>query len=180
MDEELQPELETNSDVETITEAQVSIEPEKKLDDLPRLEDLLKSETEVKTQKEIEGVTKVEANVKSQDRIFARKADEKKVYIKRRLKTVTGVYTTVVTLLLAFVGVNIVTLAMLNKDIKSSTDTINKSTEQVRVLEENATSELPTKGEFQISLNEPRDYSEDKKELTWLDKITILFRNIFG
>ena len=46
--------------------------------------------------------------------------------------------------------------------------------------EENATSELPTKGEFQRSLNEPREYSEDKKELTWLDKITILFRNIFG
>ena len=180
MDEELQPELETNSDVETATETRVSPEQEQKLDDLPRLEDLRKSETEVKTQKEIEGVTKVEANVKSQDRIFARKADEKKVYIKRRLKTITGVYVAVVTLLLAFVGVNIVTLAILNKDIKSTTDTIQQETVKVEVLEETLP-ELPqSNGEFQISLNEPRDYSEDKKELTWLDKITILFRNSFG
>ena len=33
---------------------------------------------------------------------------------------------------------------------------------------------------IEISLNEPRDYSDDIEELTFLDKMTILFRNIFG
>jgi len=34
--------------------------------------------------------------------------------------------------------------------------------------------------ELPIDVNPPRDYSEDKKDLSWLDKITILFRNIFS
>jgi len=82
-------------------------------------------------------------------------------------------------LLLGFVISNIATLAILDKSITTNTKTIqSKKDEIVKVLEE---SEPGTEiGDFQISLNEPRDYSEDKKELTWLDKITILFRNLFS
>ena len=179
MDEELQPELETNADVQIATETSEETKKETSLDNFPRLEDLIKSEKEIKTKTEIQGVTKVEPNVKTEDRVFTRKTDEKKTYIKRRLKTITGVYISVVTLLLAFVGVNIATLAILNKDINSATNTIKSQTEVVTYIENSATPSTPA-GEYQISLNEPRDYSEDKKELTFLDKITILFRNIFG
>lgn len=178
MDEELQPELETNTDVQIATETSEEVKKETSLDSVLRLEDLMKSEKEIKVKTQLEGVTKVEPNVKTEDRVFAKKADEKKVYVKRRLKTITGVYATVITLLLAFVGVNIATLAILNKDIKSSTNTIQKETVRVEKLE--SLDPSVSSGEFQISLNEPRDYSEDKKELTWLDKVTILFRNIFG
>ena len=82
-------------------------------------------------------------------------------------------------MLLGLVISNIATLAVLDKAITTNTKTIqSKQDEIVRVLEEsNPGQEI---GSFQISLNEPRDYSEDKKELTWLDKITILFRNLFG
>ena len=48
---------------------------------------------------------------------------------------------------------------------------------KVDVLEE-ANPGMDPSGEIQISLNEPRDYSDDKKELTFLDKLTILFMHI--
>jgi len=107
-----------------------------------------------------------------------KRADQKKALYKKRIKIVTGVYATAVTLLLAFVGVNIATMAMLNKKITTNTETIQTQQQQIEVLEQ--TPENLPGGEFQISLNEPRDYSEDKKELTFLDKLTILFRNLFG
>ena len=84
-----------------------------------------------------------------------------------------------VALLLGFVITNIATLAILNKNIITNTETI-QSAQQELVVEETLHPELDKQPEYQISLNEPRDYSEDKKELTWLDKITILFRNIFS
>ena len=177
MEEEL--EKEESVSVQTVTETSVETETNKALDSLPRLEDLRKSEQEVKLNTQIEGVTQVEQKTKPQDRIFTKKTDEKKVYIKKRLKIVTAVYSTVVALLMAFVITNIATLAVLNKKIDASTKTIQSQKDEiVKVLEEkpNAT---PGEG-FQISLNEPRDYSEDKQELTFLDKLTILFRNLFG
>ena len=164
MDEELQPQLDTNTSVEVETIASET-KQETPLETLPRLEDLIKS------------VTKVESNVQVENRVFKKSSEEKQKYIKRRLKIVTSVYVSVVALLLAFVGVNIVTLAMLNKDIKSNTKTINTQTERVVELSKEP---AITGQDITISLNEPRDYSEDKKELTFLDKITILFRNLFG
>ena len=177
MDEELQPQVDTNTsvEVETITS---ETKQETPLETLPRLEDLIKSEKEVKVKNQIEGVTKVESNVQTEDRVFKKRSEEKKKYIKRRLKTITGVYISVVTLLLAFVGVNIATMFMLNKDITTNANTIQSSIEQVEQLQQGNPALSAT--DVTISLNEPRDYSEDKKELTFLDKITIIFRNLFG
>ena len=93
----------------------------------------------------------------------------------------TAVYICVAVLLFGFVIFNTATLAILDRGINSNTNTINTESEIVKVLEDNA--EIPsdpTLPPIEISLNEPRDYSDDTEELTFLDKITILFRNIFG
>ena len=175
MEEELQ--IETNENVKTEVVESVEKEKEKTLESLPRIEDLVKSEKEVKIQTEIQGTTKVQQGTLAKDKVFKRKSDEKKVLMKKRLKIVTAVYVSVLALFLGFAITNVVTLAMLNKDIKTNTETIQTE----RVLLEDVQTENPSVGEgFQISLNEPRDYSEDKQELTFLDKLTILFRNIFG
>ena len=173
------PEVETNSAAE-INTATISSEEktEIKLDDFPRFEELLKSEKEVKSAQKVEGVVTAEAENKLEDRPFKRKSDEKKVLAKRRLKIITGVYVSVLTTLLAFVGINAVTLAIMNKDIATNTDTIQAQTQQVQEFKaQDASNPLDP---VTISLNAPRDYEDDKKELTFLDKITILFRNIFG
>ena len=177
----MQEEFEREESVSVQTENQTSVETkvQETPDFLPHIEDLRKSEQDVKINTEIQGVTQVEQRTQAKDRVFARKSDEKKVYFKKRLKIVTAVYTAVVALLLGFVIANVVTLAQLNKDITTNTKTIKSQSQQIeKVLEETTSGEQL--GNFQISLNEPRDYSDDKKELTWLDKITILFRNLFG
>ena len=176
----MQEELEQVESVSIQTETQTSVEKETQtLDSFPRIEDLRKSEQEVKINTQIEGVSQIEQRRQSKDRVFTKRSDEKRVYIKKRLKIVTAVYTTVVVMLLAFVISNIATLAILNKSINTNTDTIQSAQQQV-VIEEATQNPGENLGEIKISLNEPRDYSEDKKELTWLDKITILFRNLFG
>ena len=177
MDEELKEQEQIS--VQTETQTSVSEEVRKTLDSFPRIEDLRKSEQDVKINTHVEGTTQVEQRTQAKDRVFKKKADEKKVYLKKRLKIVTVVYTSVVALLLGFALANVATLANLEKDITTNTQTIQSKKDQiVQVLEEsNPGQEI---GAFQISLNEPRDYSEDKKELTWLDKITILFRNLFS
>ena len=172
-------ELEREESVSIQTETLTSVEQTQALDSLPRLEDLRKSEQEVKISTHVEGTTQVEQKTLAQDRMFTRKSDEKKVYFKKRLKIVTAVYTSVVVLLLSFVIANIATLAILDKRINTNTKTIQSAQQQV-TLEEATNTTGESIGDIQISLNEPRDYSEDKKELTWLDKLTILFRNIFG
>lgn len=177
----MEEEFEKEESISVQTETQTSVETEVQTtpDSLPRIEDLRKSEQDVQVNTEIQGVTQVEQKTQAKDRVFARKSDEKKVYLKKRLKIVAAVYTTVVALLLGFVITNVVTLTQLDKDISSNTKTIQSQQSQVeKVMEETTKGE--ELGNFQISLNEPRDYSEDKKELTWLDKVTIVFRNIFG
>ena len=82
-----------------------------------------------------------------------------------------------VALLLGFVITNAATLAVMDKKIDTATKTIQSSQQQVEILKEN---QVPTGESLPISLNEPRDYSEDKRELTFLDKLTILFRNLFA
>ena len=175
-EEQIQQQAEAN--VGTQTQTMEQVEQEKKLDDLPRVEDLRKSEQEVKSATKIEGTTKVEQLTQTQDKLFVKKADQKRALYKKRIKIVTGVYATALTLLLAFVGVNIATMAMLNKEITTNTETIQTQQQQIELLEQ--TNPGNVTGNYQISLNEPRDYSEDKKELTFLDKLTILFRNLFG
>ena len=175
-EQELQQELEQSTAVQT--EAQVNTTEERKTEDLPSYDDLRKSEKEVKSAAPaIEGVTNVESETQPLDRVFKRKSDEKKVHFKRRLKIVTSVYATVVALLLGFVITNAATLAVLDKKIDTATKTIQSSQQQVEILKEN---QVPTGESLPISLNEPRDYSEDKQELTFLDKMTILFRNLFA
>lgn len=175
--EEEQIQQQTES-VGTSTQTIEKVEQATKLDDFPRVEDMRNSEKEIKTQTQVEGATAIEKETQTQDRVFVKKSDQKKALYKKRLKIVTVVYANALALLLAFVGVNIATLARLDKKITTNTETIQTQIEQIEVLEQ-ANPNAPT-GNYQISLNEPRDYSEDKKELTFLDKLTILFRNLFG
>lgn len=172
---------------ETVTKTQIATEQETKtedlLGDLPRLEDLLKSEKEIKSTAgtELKGLKNVEPDSVEQNRTFQSKQDEKKAFVKKRLKLATAIYICVAVLLFGFVIFNTATLAILDRGINSNTNTINTESEIVKVLEDNA--EIPsdpTLPPIEISLNEPRDYSDDTEELTFLDKITILFRNIFG
>ena len=177
MEEEFEQE---SVSIQTETQTSVETEVQSTPDSLPRIEDLRKSEQDVQVNTEIQGVTQVEQRTQTEDRVFARKSDEKKVYLKKRLKIVTAVYTTVVALLLGFVITNIVTLAQLDKSISSNTKTMKSQSQQIENVIEESEHGLPGEEPIEISLNEPRDYSEDKKELTWLDKITIVFRNLFG
>ena len=172
---------------ETITKTQIATEQETKnenlLGDLPRLEDLLKSEKEIKstTGSELKGPENVLPDSADLNRTFQSKQDEKKAFVKKRLKLATAAYICVAVLLFSFVIFNTATLAILDRGINSNTNTINTESEIVKVLEDNA--EIPsdpTLPPIEISLNEPRDYSDDTEELTFLDKMTILFRNIFG
>ncbi|MBE5741518.1 MAG: hypothetical protein E7351_03230 [Clostridiales bacterium] len=176
MEEKFEQEVESTASIQT--ESSVKTEEETRLDSLPRLEDLLKSEKEIKTAPDIKGVTQVEQNVKSEDRVFTQKTDERKVLLKKRLKVVTGVYISVVTLLLAFVLINLFTLFHLKGQIDDNTQTMKNQTERLADLED--TTNLENHTTFEYSLNVPRDYSDDKQEITFLDKITILFRNLLG
>lgn len=174
MDEELQKESQNEIMVKTETSQQT----ESGLESLPRLEDLLKSEKAVKTSTEIKGVQNVEQEVVIENRTFAREADKKKVLMRKRLKIVTSVYATIVALLLTFVGVNLATLVMLNKDIDNCVNT--KQIEQARLSEKNKNVSTPSGEEITITLNNPRDYSDDEKDLSFFDKLTIVFKNLFG
>ena len=174
MEEELIPQQEMEVNTQTIT----SVEPktETKLDNLPRIEDLIKSEKQVKTAPNIEGVT--EAKTDAKDRVFSRKEDNTKKIIRKRLKIVTAVYLSIATMLLGLVGASAVTLALLNKDISTNVDTIQKQTD---ILNGQQAPNFASEGEeIFVTLNEPRDYTDDKKELSFMDKLSILFRNLFG
>ena len=122
----MEEEFETNGVTNVQTEVQTSVSEETKqtLDSFPRIEDLRKSEQSVKIETKIQGVSQVEQRTQVKDRIFTKRSDEKKVYLKKRVKIVTAVYSTVVALLLGFVVSNIATLAMLDKSVSSNTKTI--------------------------------------------------------
>ncbi len=178
----MQEEFERKESVSIQTETLTSVNEETKqtLDSLPRIEEIRKSEQEIKVKTEIEGTTQVKSETQAKDRVFTRKADEKRVYLKKRVKILTAVYTTVVVLMLAFVISNIATLAKLNKDISSNTNTIKNKGDLIEQVIDEVEPGLVGENPIEIKLNTPRDYSEDKKELTWLDKVTIIFKNIFG
>ena len=176
--EELEPIKELNSNIQTQSEIKSNETEKTNLTSLPRLEDLLKSEKQVKVAKKIEGLTNVKTFTQSNERAFAKKQDNSKAHLKRRIKTITGVYVAVASLLAIFAGVNVITLAVLNKQVTTNTNTIQSQQQTV----ESIIQEVPTAGQ-DISLilgTPPRDYDDDKQELSFLDKITILFRGIFG
>ncbi len=161
-------------------------EPEKEtkvglegLNDLPRIEDLLRSEKEVKTSTGLKGLKEVEAASQNEDKAFTLKKDENKSYVKKRVKVATCVYVSVLALLFLFVFSNAITLAVLSRDIHNNANTIQSEAQNVSVWKEQGANDA-AKGEFTVSLNEPRDYSDDTKELTFFDKLSILFRNLFG
>ena len=176
--EELEPQKELNSNIQTQSEIKSNETEKINLTSLPRLEDLLKSEKQVKLNKKIEGLTQIQTFTHANEKEFAKKKDNSKAYLKRRIKTITGVYVAVASLLAIFAGVNVITLAVLNKQVTTNTNTIQSQQAQVEQIMQNA----PTAGQ-DITLilgTPPRDYDDDNKELTFLDKLTILFRGIFG
>lgn len=176
--EELEPKKELNSNIQTQSEIKPIETTESNLKSLPRLEDLLKSEKQVKVNKQIEGLTHVQTFTQSNEKEFAKKQDNSKAHLKRRIKTITGVYVAVASLLAIFAGVNVITLAVLNRQVTTNTNTIQSQQAQIEQIVQNA----PTAGQ-DIPLilgTPPRDYDDDNKELTFLDKISILFRGIFG
>lgn len=176
---EEQKELQNETSIETEVVQETATETS--LDNLPRLEDMLKSEKEIKQAKKIEGLQKASANDLIEEKTFAKKTDKKKPLMKKRLKIITGVYLGIVTLLLTFVGVNVGTLIALNKQTTDSLNTMQAESQVVEVLRPEHTAPAdPTEPPFVVSINEPRDYNDDKKDLTFFDKITILFRNLFG
>ncbi len=170
-------ENELEQQTETITETKV--ETEQSYENLPKLEDLLKSEQDVKPAPELQGLKKVEEETVSETRTFTRKADQKKSFIKKRLKVLTGVYVGVLTFLLAFVGVNLFTLISLNKDINNNANTIQSEQVWVDATKQNIP-EQATGEQYPITLNQPRDYDDDTRGLSFIDKLTILFKNLFG
>ena len=176
----MQEEQEIQESVSIQTETLTSVEQEKQtLDSLLRIEELRKSEQEVKVNTEIQGTTQVQHQTQAKDRVFKKKSDERKVLYKKRLKIVTVVYTTVLALLLGFAITNLFTLSTLEKSISTNTQTIDSIQKEI----DDYKLENPKIGEsieLPIDVNPPRDYNEDGKELTFLDKLTILFRNIFS
>ncbi|MCQ2565057.1 MAG: hypothetical protein MJ152_04300 [Clostridia bacterium] len=176
--EDMEREVETSTAIATET-PEVETQEVTHLEDLPRLEDLLKTEQEIEKAPELKGLKEVQDAPVEQDKPFEMKKDQQKAFAKRRLKLVTVIYSIVACLLLAFTCVNVATMISLNRDINKNTETINL---EMGKLEDNLNPPpAPEKGtEIFVSLNEPRDYSDDKVEITFLDKLTILFRNLFG
>lgn len=175
--EELEKEL--NSNIQTESEIKSSETTQNNLESLPRLDDLLKSEKQVKINQEIKGLEQIKSTSQTEDRMFAKKQDNKQAHLKRRIKTLTGVYVAVASLLAVFVGVNLVTLAILNNQKTTNVNTIQSKQEMVEKIatDDNLTA---SGDDIFITITEPRDYSDDKKELTVFDKITIFFRHLFG
>ena len=67
----------------------------------------------------------------------------------------------------------------LEKSISTNTKTIDSIQKEINDYKlENP--EISESIDLPIDVNPPRDYNEDGKELTFLDKLTILFRNIFS
>ena len=97
MEEELKPEME--QEVKTQTISSESKKEETSLDNFPRLEDLLKSEKEVQPAKKLEGVTEVEKTTFFEQNPFVKKEDKRAPLFKKRVKIVSGVLISTITLL---------------------------------------------------------------------------------
>lgn len=170
--------LKEEREVSTHTSIEPEIKTDSRLNDLPRLQDMMKSEQEVARAPVLDGLSDVEQKVSTEDRQFTRKADEKKAFYVKRFKTLTFVYCAVAVLMLTLIGFNVATLTMLNRDKNSLTRTTEEYSRQIALIEDNTSPEESVP--LEIKLNEPRDYNDDEKELTFMDRLTILFKSIFG
>ena len=185
MDEFNQPtqeqQTQNSTQIPTVTETQnetkIGLES---LTNLPKIEDLLRSEKEVKSAPEIKGLKKVENSTLPENKTFTLKQDENKAFVKKRVKVLTTVYISVACLLFGLVFANAITLAVLSGRQNSNTNTIKSRSEQAEMYKTLPEEENSVLGSFTYSINEPRDYSDDTKELTFFDKLSILFRNLFS
>lgn len=178
-----QPQQQANSNIETEVKRDVAIDPktETRFDDMPNLEDLLKSEKEIKTEvnQTPQGLQQVKQNEKPADKIFTRKEDEKRAFVKHRVKLFTTIYAIVCVLLLGFIGVNTATLVTKNRDINSQTNTMQQG--RTYLVDKNLTdNEEDNVLESYITTNVPRDYGDEDTDLSFFDRVTILFRSLFG
>ncbi len=153
---------------------------EETLAQMPSLDDLIKSEKQITPAPELQGLKRVESETSPQDKTFARKDAKKKELVKKRLKIITGVYIAVCALLLALTFVNLGTMINKNSEINANKATIQSEQTMVNRYETSEEDPLTPSSQLIVDLNEPRDYSDEKKELTFLDKLSILFRNLFG
>lgn len=173
--------MEEENEIKTETITEVETKQEIKLSDLPRFEDMIKSEQDIKTENKLQGLQDAQSQPLFEDRPFTRKEDEHKTFVKKRLKLVTAIYAIVASLLLGFVGVNIATLAIMDKQINSNVTTIAGEKQEIELRSENHVPDADLTDEtISITLNQPRDYNDDDKSLTIFDKLTILFRNLFN
>jgi len=174
LEKELQPSAEAQTNTQTVnTEQTQSVQNIS----MPNIEQLRQNEMQFKTKTQLQGVTQVEDEFAQETREFTKKQDKAKQKAGVRSKVIKGVYFSVLGLLLTLVGVNAITLAVLSNSINTNKDTIKSKQDTIAeyVLNEG---DIPDP--LPITLNEPRDYNDDKKELTFWDKVTILFRNIFS
>ena len=69
----------------------------------------------------------------------------------------------------------------MNRDINNNANTIQSQSEQIIDIYQDGLNEITDPdASIEVSLNPPRDYGDDKQELTFFDKLTILFKNLFG
>ena len=174
-------ELERQTQTETTTAVEQETDTKINLDDLTNFQDFVKSEQEIKSERKLQGLTAAEPAQAIEDRPFARKEDEHKKFVKKRVKLVTGIYIAIATLLLSFVGVNIGTLVALNKKIDNNVKTIQSEQEKIELVKRSDVPDADLTGKgISITLNQPRDYNDDNHSLNLLDKLTILFRSLFS
>lgn len=176
----MEPQFEEETQSNIQVEEQTSLKQESKLNTFSNLEEMRKSETEVKTFTNNDTKIDTKTSPLAKDKVFARKEDKKKALYKRRAKILTTVYASVCAMLLAFVGINIATMVKMSTQMQTNTETITRKETELAELKEIVVENEATNGGFYISLNEPRDYSDDVKQLTFWDKVTIVFKNIFG
>lgn len=176
MDEQLQPELNTEPKPTMVDETK----KEEKVGSVFNFENMIRSEREVNAF--AASVASTESIVKHtvEDKVFSKKVDRKKQLYRTRVKIVTSIYTTVVALLLILTGANIVSLIVTAKAINNDKQIVQTNQEKIVELEQESTATTGQGKEIYVTLNQPRDYSKEKTDLTFLDKVTILIKNIFG
>lgn len=172
------PEQQKQNQTNTVTENETENQTETNFFSL-RLEDLLKSESEVTPIQapEIKGLKQVEQGKRTAEKTFARKEDEKRTFVKRRVKILTSVYVCVIALLLGFVGVNTASLIAKGNTTNTATQNIELATAG---LNGTTTPEGEAVNGMELTVNTPRDYGDDETELTFFDRLTIVFRSLFG
>ena len=165
-----QPEVKTETETKNET----------RFDDMPRLEDLLKSENEVAPIQAptLKGLKQVDEGSQTIDKTFTRKEDEKRAFVKRRVKILTTVYVIVFVLMLGLVFANTATLSVLGRNSTTATQQVEAGS--VYMQSHNSNLSEDELAPIDVAVNTPRDYGDEDTELTFFDRLTILFRSLFG